>query len=202
MADEDVSEENPGAASEAEGGDTGTEADAAVPSGRSVEEPANQAVNGKDSLTPNRAAKIAGIVIGAVLVCAVVVVAAVWAIAAIVDDNDDEPWFEYVSPSALEDDHYDAYEHGYGKRPPADSSRYWPSKDHFAKPGFGTKDGACGPPFGFDGCEGPVVVLVVPGLGPRRLGQPRRFRLRRTRGRTARPAAVHAPVSRERGLAG
>lgn len=172
MADDDIDESTPDAAVEAEGGDSGDEADNEADNEASadepVEEPSKQAVNGKESLTPYRAAKMAGIAIGAVLVCAAIVVAAVWAIAAIVDDeeDDDEDWSEYVSPSAFEDGVYKAYERGYGKGPLAEGSRRgWPSKHQFARPGFLTKGDAYGIPPGFGACEGPVVVFVVPGVG-------------------------------------
>lgn len=160
MADDDVPEGTPDVPDDADGA-----ADVENPS--TSEEPVQEAVNVDDPLTPYRAAKMAGIVVGAVLLCAVVVVAAVWAITAIVDEDDDESWFEYVSPSALDD--YDGYRRGYGKGPSADANRWdWHGKDYFTKPDswndFWPNDG-CEMPFGFGANSSPVVIVVVPGVG-------------------------------------
>lgn len=164
MAEDDVEEATNDAGVKTEDGDGGKEADNEA----SLDEPVEEAVNGKDSLTPYRATKIAGIAVGAALVCAVIVVGAVWAIAAIFDDDDDfrGDRFQYASRSAFDDDVYRAQERDYGRGPLADESRWTrPSRDHFSRPGFGRRNGAHVPPFGFDASGGPVVVLVVPGLG-------------------------------------
>ncbi len=144
----------------------------------------------KDRSTPRSAAKLAGIVVGAVLLCAAVVVAAVWVIDEVVDE-DDESWLEYVPSSALAEDyglygegprsyydddgHHDEYykddhRRGYGKGRSADDDRpKWHDKDRFTEPDFWSRswrrgDG-CRMPFGVGANVGPVVVLVVPGLG-------------------------------------
>ena len=189
MADEDVPEGTPDIPADAEDGDGA--ADVANPSTspepmeepmeeaveEAVEEPmeeaVEEAVDVEEPLTPYRAAKMAGIVVGTVLLCAVVVVAAVWAITAIVDEDEDESWFEYVSPAALtadDDDDYDEYRRGYGKGPSADSNRWdWHGKDYFTKPDswndFWPEDDGCEMPFGFGANNRPVVIVVVPGVG-------------------------------------
>lgn len=131
---------------------------------------------GKEQLTPYRATKMAGIVVGTVLLCAAVVVAAVWVISEVVDEDDDESWFEYVPSSALaavyddQEDDVDEYRRGYGKDRSADDDRWkWHDKEYFAKPdSWGESwrsDDGCRMPFGIGAHTGPIVVLVVPGLG-------------------------------------
>lgn len=146
MADDDVPEVTPDVPADADEGDDGD--DVGNPS--TSEEPVEEAGNAKESLTPNRSAKQAGIVVGTVLACAVIVVAAVWAIVAIVDEDDErhEDWFEYASPSVIDDEHRD-----------------WREKGDFVKPDFWNRDDGCKMPFRFGASNGPVVVLVVPGVG-------------------------------------
>ena len=180
MADDDVPEGTPGIPADAD--DDGGAADVADPS--TSPEPMEEAVDVEEPLTPYRAAKMAGIVVGAVLLCAVVVVAAVWAISAIGDDDEDESWIEYVSPAALRDydydyddydyyddyDDYDEYRRGYGKGPSADADRWdWHRKDYFNKPDswndLWPEAGGCQLPFGFGANNRPVVIVVLPGVG-------------------------------------
>ncbi len=177
MADDETAEETSDPAPET--GDGGNEdspdQDAAeAPSGESAEMP----VDHKEPLTPNRAAKLAGIGVLAAFLVAVIVVAALWAVDAILDDDyeyyepqdSDDAWFQYVEPSALKDGDSacrpDALWGGDGKGPFASHEQWiWPDKDHSDSRGFATKDGACGMPFGSRARTGPVVVVVLGGAG-------------------------------------
>ena len=179
MADDDAPEGTPDVPADAD--DDGGAADVANPS--VSPEPVEEPVDVDETLTPYRAAKMAGIVVGTVLLCAVVVVAAVWAISAIGDDDEDESWIEYVSPAALRDydydydeyrrgyGDYDEYRRGYGKGPSADADRWdWHRKDYFNKPDswndLRPEDDGCQMPFGFGANNRPVVIVVLPGVGP------------------------------------
>ncbi len=173
MADDDVPEGTPDIPADADDGDGAADVANPSTSPEPMEEPMEEAVDVEEPLTPYRAAKMAGIVVGTVLLCAVVVVAAVWAITAIVDEDEDESWLEYVSPSALTadfDDDYDEYRRGYGKGPSAESNRWdWHGKDYFTKADswndFWPEDDGCEMPFGFGANNRPVVIVVVPGVG-------------------------------------
>ena len=165
MADDDVPEGTPDIPADADDGDGAADVANPSTSPEPMEEAVEEAVDVAEPLSPYRAAKMAGIVVGAVLLCAVVVVAAVWAITAIVEEDEDESWIEYVSPSALAadfDDDYDEYRRGYGKGPSASHEQWiWPDKHHSDSGGFATKDGACGMPCGSRARTGPVVVVVL-----------------------------------------
>lgn len=117
---------------------------------------------GKEQLTPYRATKIAGIVVGTVLLCAAVVVAAVWVISEVVDEDDRY----FVRPLLLND--YDDYYYDEGRSADDDRPK-WYGEDRFTEPDPWSRswrrDGGCEMPFGFGANVGPVVVLVVPGLG-------------------------------------
>ena len=182
MADDDVPE---GAAEDPADSEAGN--DGAVEGGNGAdrvdippqpEEPAQKNDDGNDPLTPHRAAKVAGIVAAAVLVCAAVVVAAVWAVSAIVDEDDDDPRPERASPAALTGDYYDDgnddgsegddHRRGHKGRRTDDDRWEWHRKERFSDPdswsGPQCDDAACKVP-GFGAHRGPIVVLVVPGIG-------------------------------------
>ena len=172
-ADGEIPEETPDPAEEAEGGEAGEDADSSTPS----EEPADEATNAEESLTPHRAAKLAGIMIGTVLVCAAVVVAAVWAIVAIVDDDDDdddEYFFEEAfSPAALDDDGDERYDgwsrgyqqgRGYEKQPFGKGKRWnWSKEDHSLKPGGSLMADECETILRFGVGPDAAVVLICGG---------------------------------------
>ena len=202
MADDETAEETPDPAPET--GDGGNEEspdqDAVeTPSGESAEMP----VDHKEPLTPNRAAKLAGIGVLAAFLVAVIVVAALWAVDAILDDDyefvdtivhhnygyyepqdSDDAWFQYVDPSELDDDFG---EHRRGRRGQLfghdkqsddrqlDERGDWADKDHSLSPGFSTEGHACGKLFGSGALAGPAVVVVL--VDPSGWAYPERFGL-------------------------
>jgi len=94
MADEENPEETPAVASkpnDAESSERLEQDAAADETGESVAPPVETPVDQKEHLTPHRAAKLAGIGVLAALLVAVIVVATVWAVDAILDDD-----IEYV----------------------------------------------------------------------------------------------------------
>ena len=196
MADDETAEETSDPAPET--GDGGNEEspdqDAAeAPSGESATQSAEMPVDHKEPLTPNRAAKLAGIGVLAAFLVAVIVVAALWAVDAILDDDyefvdtivdhnyeyyepqdSDDAWFQYVDPSELDDD-FGEHRRGrrgqlFGHDKQSDDRQWdergdWADKDHSLSPGFSAEGHACGKLFGSRVRTGPVVVVVLGGGG-------------------------------------